>query len=119
MYHFPPTHTYTPAFLDGVSYKAGKSDTPPPTYIQSFLEFNARLKRNHARSAVAAQTDSEQTCRGRSSIGERTKTSLRGGLAGNARQSEAGKTEIGMIEDIEELNIETKLDLFGDWKPFR
>ena len=66
-------------------------------------EFQPRLKSNHSGSAVAAQPHAQQAGRRRSRVGERSESSLRGGLSRNAGLHHARQAKIRMVEDIEKL----------------
>lgn len=83
------------------------------------LEFEPELQCDHPWAAVTTQSYPQQSCWRRSSIRQRPKTSLGRRLAGNASQHDAGKTEVRMVEDIEELCIETHLHVFSHREPFR
>src|ERR1017187_1957601 len=91
-------------------------DTPRITGARS--ELQPRLKRNHARTAIATQTNAQQSGRRRSGVSERTKTSLSGRISRNAGLHYAGQTEIRTVEDIEELTLEPQLHALGQRKPF-
>ena len=83
------------------------------------LEFKPQLKRDHAGRAITAQPDAEQAGRRRSRVRQRSKASLRRRLSRNPRKDHARKSEIRMVEDIEELGVETQLHALGEHKPFR
>src|ERR1017187_4733032 len=91
-------------------------DTPRITGARS--ELQPRLKRDHARTTIATQTNAQQSGRRRSGVSERTKTSLSGRIFRNAGLHYAGQTEIRMVEDIEELTLEPQLHALGQRKPF-
>ena len=90
-----------------------------PTLRGTRLELEAQLKGDHARGAVAAQADAEQSRWRRSGVGERAESGLRGGLAGDAGEDHAGKAEIRVIEDIEELAVDAQLHALGQREPLR
>ena len=76
------------------------------------------LERNHPRTAVATESNSEQAGWRRSRVGERSEAGLRRGFAGNSCQGHARQSEVGMIEQIEELRVKAQFHLFGHGKPF-
>jgi hypothetical protein len=80
-------------------------------------ELHAHLKRDHARCAVAAQTDAEQSGRRRCGVRDRSKSALRGRFSWNAGQHHAGKRKIRMVEYIEELRVEPQFHTFRHGKP--
>src|SRR5208282_4343888 len=80
--------------------------------------FQPRLKSDHAGSAVAAQTHAKQTGRRRRRGGERSESSLSGGLAWNTGLHHAWKAEIRMVEDIEKLRLKPQLHMLGQGEPF-
>src|SRR5271165_3072118 len=90
-----------------------------PRALNSSSEFQPRLKGNHARTAVAAQSDPEQSSGRSGGIGQGAETSLCGRVAWNAGQRHAGETEVGMVEHVEELSVESQFHTLGDRKPFR
>src|ERR1700676_2593667 len=82
------------------------------------LKLHAHLKRDHARRAVAAQTDAEQPGRRRRGVRDRAKSALRGRFSGNSGRHHAWKRKIRMVEHIEKLSVETQLHALGHWEPF-
>jgi len=82
------------------------------------LKFQAQLKRDHAWTAVATQSDAEQAGRRRGGVGERSESGLRGGCSRNSGQHPAGKTKVRMVEDIEELAFDSELYPLVHRKPF-
>src|SRR5208337_2045336 len=83
------------------------------------LEFEPELQCDHPGAAVTTQSHPQQASWRRSGIGHCSEASLRRRLARNASQRDAGKTEVRMVEDIEELCIETHLHVFTHREPFR
>src|SRR5208282_2597477 len=83
------------------------------------LEFEPQLQCDHPWAAVTTQSYAQQPRWRRSSIRQCPKTSLGRRLARNASQRDAGKTEVRMVEDIEELCIQTHLHVFTHREPFR
>src|SRR5271170_261579 len=83
------------------------------------LEFEPQLQCDHPWAAVTTQSHPQQASWRRSGIGQCSEASLRRCLAGNASQNDAGKTEVRMVEDIEELRIQTHLHVFSHREPFR
>src|SRR5271163_1288566 len=81
------------------------------------LEFEAELEGDHARGAVAAQAYAEQAGWRRGGVGECAKAGLRGRLSWYAGIDHAGKSEIRVVEDIEELRVETHLYALAQRKP--
>jgi hypothetical protein len=81
-------------------------------------EFQARLKSDHAGSAVAAQSHAEQAGRRRGRGRECSESSLGGGLAWNTGLHHAWDAEIRMVEDIEKLRLKPQLHMLGQGKPF-
>ena len=73
-------------------------------------ELEAQLKSDHTRCTVPAKADAEKASGWGSSIRERAKTGLRGGLSLYAGEDHAGQDEIRMIENVEELCVKTQLD---------
>ena len=83
------------------------------------LEFEPQLQCDHSWAAVTTQSHPQQASWRRSGIGQCSEASLRRRLAGNASQHDARKTEVRMVEDIEELCIQTHLHVFSHREPFR
>jgi hypothetical protein len=83
----------------------GAERSAPSNACSSSSELDARLKGDHARRVVASQTDAKQAGRRRRGVGQTPETSLRGMLSWNAGQHHAWKSEIGMVENIEELSF--------------
>src|ERR1700722_13051693 len=81
-------------------------------------ELEAGLEGDHTGGAVSSKADAEQACRRRRGIGERAEASLRRGLTGNTGEDHAGKSKIGVVENIEELALEAHLHVLGQGKPF-
>ena len=77
------------------------------------------MKGNHARRAVAAEADAEKAGGRRRGVGEGAEAGLGGGFAGDAREDHVGQAEVGMIQEIEELDVEAELTAFRQRKPFR
>ena len=70
-------------------------------------EFDSALKGDHARRAVAAEADAEQSGGRRDGAGQRAKSRLRGRLAWSACLI-GGQRKVGVIEDVEELRVEAE-----------
>jgi hypothetical protein len=86
-------------------------------------KLHAHLERDHARRAVAAQTDAEQTCWWRRRGSKRPKPNLGAArsigayLSRDAGVHIARKREIRMIKYVEELSVETQLHALRNGKP--
>ena len=76
------------------------------------------MKGDHARRAVAAEAYAEESRWRRGGIGEGAEAGLRGGLAGDTGEDHAGQAEVGMVEYVEELDVEAQLDALGEGEPF-
>ena len=83
------------------------------------LELQSELESNHPRRAIPAQADPEQSSWRRRCIGEGAEASLRGWFTRDSSEDHAWETEIRMIEDIEELCVESKFHPLRQEKPFR
>ena len=83
------------------------------------LELQPQLERDHAGRAIAAQTDAEQSGRGRGGVGERSEPGLGGRFSRNAGKHHARKSEIGVVEHVEELCVEPQPHTLGQGKRFR
>src|SRR5271169_4318702 len=81
-------------------------------------ELQPRLKGDHARTAIATQTDPQQAGWRRSGVSERSNASLRGRISWNASLRHAGKAKIRMVEDVKELTLNPQLHMLGQVKPF-
>ena len=82
-------------------------------------EFEPRLEGDHPGSAVAAKADAEQAGWRGHGIGQRSESGLRGWLAGNAGVHIARQSKIDVVEYIEELAFDPKLEPLAQREPFR
>ena len=80
-------------------------------------ELDSRLKRDHAGTAVASQSDSEQSGGRGGGVRQRTEAGLCGRLSRNTGQHDARQAEVGMVEDVEELSVESQLHPLAQRKP--
>jgi hypothetical protein len=101
----------------GAALTTVKAEFLPEASI-SPLELQPRLKRDHAWTAIGAQSDSQQARRRRGCVGKRSKAALGGRLSWNASLHYAGKAEIRMVEDIKELTLKPQLHMLGQGEPF-
>ena len=75
--------------------------------LPSSSEFQPQLKRDHARRVIASQADAQQACGWRGRRDQRAESGLRARLARNSgHRSRQG--EIRVVEEIEELALDTK-----------
>jgi len=81
-------------------------------------ELQSSLKRDHAWTAIAAQSDAQQAGRRRSCVGRSPKSCLRGRLSWNAGQNHAREAKIRMVKDIKELAFYPELYMLGHREPF-
>src|ERR1700677_3491184 len=76
-------------------------------------ELVACLKRDHAWSAVAAQTDAQKSGWGRGGVSQSAETSLSRRLPRNTREDHAGQTKIGVVDDVEKLYVKPQAHVLG------
>jgi len=81
-------------------------------------EFDSSLERDHARRTVAAESDAQQSGWGRNGAGERAKARL-GSWFSRSAGLVAGQSEVGMIEDIEDLRVKTEGQMLCNRNLFR
>src|SRR5580658_10514542 len=80
-------------------------------------EFQSGLERDHARRAVAAQPNSQQSGGRRSRVAESSESGLGGRFARNPRVHQIRKSEVRVVEDVEEPTINAQLHTFRQLKP--
>src|SRR5882672_4227519 len=87
-------------------------------YWSRLLELDPSLEGDHACGAVAAETDAQQSGRGRDGAGDCPKACLCSGFAWCSGLI-AGQCQIGMVEDVEELRVQPEDDPLGDGDALR
>src|ERR1039458_6438356 len=73
-------------------------------------ELDARLKCDHARGTVAPEAHAQQAGRRRGRVSKCAEAGLRRAIAGDAGHHLRGLAEVGVIEDVEELRVDSQLD---------
>src|ERR1700722_879295 len=80
-------------------------------------EFDPSLEGDHAWRAVTAQPHAQQSGRRGNGAGQGAKAGLRGWLAWSTRLV-GGQSKVGVVEEVEELGIETEACVLGELDSF-
>src|SRR5271165_4034902 len=78
------------------------------SFQSSLSEFDPCLEGDHTRRAVTAEADAQQSRWRRDGAGDGSESCLRSRLSGNAGLIIRRQREVWVVEDIEDLRIETE-----------
>src|ERR1035441_9854579 len=90
---------------------------PGRSYLHSTSELHAALERYHTRRTVSAQSHTQQPGRRRCREAERSESGLRRWFARYPGVPQHRKSEIRVVEDVEELAVDPQLDALGQREP--